>query len=153
MIYKGKPTHHQCTREDKGGDWTINKHACAGITTIKALANHLKTKKAGWWPVGLAIPVTGGGAAAKPKPKAAAAAMEASSGAASGKWLLEDLGSKVDAAARLASECGDAPKSGMYELLRIASNCVGPFLTHFSARYSCHARLAGTLHGADACWG
>ena len=147
VIYRGKPTHHQCTREDKGGDWTINKHACAGITTIKALANHLKAKKAGWWPVALAIPVTGGGgsgaAKPKPKPKAAASSGEAGasgdSSAGSGAWLLEDITSKAAAATRLASECGDAPKSGMFVCwprpkVRQLRHHFGPFPTLFQAR-------------------
>jgi len=68
VIYKGAPTHHLMTRSKVGDNWTVNKTVCEGITKLKQLATHLKTKKA-WWPVPLLHPVMKGGGGGDVKPK------------------------------------------------------------------------------------
>jgi len=80
VIYKGAPTHHAAAREAKGEEFSLNKNP-TGCTTLKELAEYLKTKRPKWpVPLTKGVPKDGGGGGGGAKSTPASPQKKSSSG-------------------------------------------------------------------------
>ena len=121
VMFNGKPTHHNITRDAPGAKLSLNKNP-TGQTTLASLHNYLKTKQPKW-PVPLKQGVSpsgggGGGKSAAPAAAAAAPAVTATAPAASrssdghGEYFFDVM--TKDGAEKLLLADGGAAKSGKY---------------------------------------